>query len=298
MCLKRFTRVHKKRRNKQMICNSCQQETESGKFCTKCGAPLQVENEQEPAAAEEPIVQQDEQQSAPTQPVPPAQPAQQQVQQTNDFAEKTKEIGSNFGTFFMNGLKKPSSAKDVNAPQFISGIIMVAIFSLVISLEGFISTKKYRDDIGASTDISFADYLAVPFLKYVVLFAIIIALTYVATLTAQQNLNIQGVVAKYGAYLVPFLLLYVVSIVLDLIDMTGLPFSAVHSIAMLGPVLILPVLVLSEKAVKGFDYIYTAIVLVLLTYIAYSYIDNSIVEANLDIPDSPGDFDLEDFFDW
>src|SRR5699024_9226814 len=107
-----------------------------------------------------------------------------------------------------------------------------------------------------------------------------------AVRVASQNVSIQDVLAKYGAYLVPFLLLFVISIILDIIDMTGLPFSTVGYIAMIGPVLLIPVFILSEKAVKGFDYIYTAIALVLFSYIAYSYITNSVNDISDNIFDN------------
>lgn len=257
-----------------MICKNCNQETEPGKFCTKCGAPLDASDEQQSAATEEPIIQ-------PSEPTPPpVQQTQHTGQQTQqgqqvDFAEKTKEIGSNFGEFFLNALKKPSSAKDLNGTQYISGIIMTIAFALFISIEHFVLLKK-------SFDAEFFDHLAVPFLKYVLLFAIIIALIFGAVRIAQQNATIQDVLAKFGAYLVPFILLFAFSIILEAIDMTGLPFSAFGYIAMIGPVLIVPLLILSEKAVKGFDYVYTAVALVLLAYIAYRYINNSV--NDFDIP--------------
>lgn len=258
-----------------MICKNCNQETEPGKFCTKCGSPLEAANEQEPAATEEPIVQQ-----SGTTP-PPVQQAQQPQQgQQVDFAEKTKELSSNFGGFFLNALKKPSSAKNVNGTHFISGIIMIVAFSLIVSLEAFVSFKKDGKEYGVSDDVGFFDFLVVPFLKYVLLYAIIVGLIFAAVRVAQQVGTIQDIVAKFGAYLVPFVLLFVLSIVLDVIDMTGLPFSVVGYLAMIGPVLIIPVLILSEKAVKGFDYVYTTIGLVLLTYIAYRYVTNSINSVN------------------
>lgn len=262
-----------------MICNNCKEETEPGKFCTKCGSPLQAANEQESAAAAEPTPEQNE----PVQPTPVQQTNQQQPQQQQqsvDIAEKTKEVSSNFGTFFMNALKKPSSAKHVNGVQFISGIITIVAFALIISINQFVEWRGDAGEYGSKSDITFFDFLFVPFLKYLLLYAIVVVLIFAATRVAQQAVNIQDVIAKYGAYLVPFILLFGLSILLDLIDMTGLPFSVVGTIAMLGPVLILPVLILSEKAVKGFDYIYTAVILVLLTYVTYRYIDNSIHDVD------------------
>ncbi len=272
-----------------MICNNCKEETEQGKFCTKCGAPLQVENAQESAAATEPTPEQND----PVTPTPvqqtEQQPQVQQQQQSVDIAEKTKEVSSNFGAFFMNALKKPSSAKQVNGTHFISGIISIVAFALIISIDKFMYWRDQAGEFGSKSDVSFFDYLVVPFLKYLLLYAIVVVLIFAATRVAQQTINIQDIVAKYGAYLVPFILLFVLSFILDLIDMTGLPFSVVGSIAMLGPILIIPILILSEKAVKGFDYIYTAIILVLLTYVAYRYIENSVNDI---------DTSFFDDFDW
>lgn len=261
-----------------MICNNCNQETEPGKFCTKCGAPLGEASAQEQSATQEPIVQQH------TQTPPPAQPIQQQTQQGQqvDFAQKTKELSSNFGGFFLNALKRPSSAKDVNGVQFVSGAIMVIVFSLIISLHNFIAYKKEVSSFGFGDDVGFFDIFIVPFLKYILLYAIIVGLIFAAVNVAQQSLSIQDVLAKYGAYLVPFALLYVIGILLDVLDMTGLPFSVVGYLAIIGPVLVVPVLILSEKAVKGFDYVYTTIGLLLLSYIAYSYITKSVTTGSFE----------------
>lgn len=263
-----------------MICKNCNQETEAGKFCTQCGAPLETEQTEEQAATEEPVVQQQEQTPPPVQQVQPAQQQQQPQQgQQVDIAAKTKQVGSNFGTFFLNALKKPSSTKDVTGAQYISGIIMIVAFTLVISIEHFTYLKR-------EYSAEFFDDLAVPFLKYVLLFAIIIGLIFGAVRVAAQNVTIQDVLAKYGAYLVPFLLLFAVSIIFDIIDMTGLPFSTVGFIAMIGPVLLIPVFILAEKTVKGFDFIYTAVVLVLFSYIAYIYINNSVNDISDNILDN------------
>src|SRR5699024_3972218 len=232
---------HIKKEEKSMICKNCNQETEPGKFCTKCGAPLEEASAQEQSATEEPIVQQS------TQTPPPAQPIQQQTQQPQqgqqvDFAQKTKELSSNFGGFFLNALKKPSSARDVNGVHLISGAIMIVVFSLMISLNEFISYKKEAKDIGDGDEIGFFDFLAIPFLKYLLLYAIIVGLIFAAVNVAQQSLSIQDVVAKYGAYLVPFALLYIIGILLEVLDMTGLPFSVVGYLAIIGPILVTPVL--------------------------------------------------------
>src|SRR5699024_7282772 len=158
----------------------------------------------------------------------------------------------------------------------ISGAIMIVVFSLMISLNEFISYKKEAKDIGVGDEIGFFDFLAIPFLKYLLLYAIIVGLIFAAVNVAQQSLSIQDVVAKYGAYLVPFALLYIIGILLEVLDMTGLPFSVVGYLAIIGPILVVPVLILSEKAVKGFDYVYTTIGLLLLSYIAYRYVTKSV----------------------
>src|SRR5690625_1050713 len=105
-----------------MYCQHCNQETEEGKFCTNCGKELFTD---ESAAAESSIIEAVEEEE------PTNNEAKQRV---NDFADQFKRISSEFGQFFLNLVKKPSNANKVNSNQLLSSLIMMGIFSLLISL--------------------------------------------------------------------------------------------------------------------------------------------------------------------
>lgn len=249
-----------------MICQSCNQETEKGKFCTNCGAELGAE---ESAAATEPVVEVNNtaEQSEPT-PVPQQTTQQAQPQEPNEYVEKMKALSADFGKFFLTLIKKPSEAKNTGEKSLIPGIITIIIFALIISLDSYITIVREADGLS----VSFFDVFLVPLFKYIVMFGAIAAITFVAAKVALQEVSIMDVIAKYGAYLVPFILLYVVGVLFNIIKLTQSPFDLVTVISILGPVLIIPVLILTERAVKGFDLVYTIVALSFISYLIYSYL--------------------------
>lgn len=119
--------------SEQMICQKCQKETEEGKFCTNCGAALNIE---EAAATTEPVPESNQ-----TPPVAPPVTEQENVavsteastqssNQSNEFVDKAKETVTDFGDFFLDLLKTPSNAKNINKKALIPSIITIVLFSL------------------------------------------------------------------------------------------------------------------------------------------------------------------------
>jgi|SRR5690625_277071 len=250
-----------------MICKSCHQETEEGKFCTNCGAELVVEESAATVESTEKLIAEAE----PVETITPAQSEQVQ-QDSNEYAEKIKDISSDFGGYFMTLIKKPSEAKNTDQNVLISSIIVIAIFSILVALNGYISVNNYYNDILGSA--SFADNFLIPLLKYIILFALIPVVTFVASKISAQEVPLPTIIAKYGSYLVPFLLLYVIGILFTLIKL-GFPFTTVTTISILGPVLIVPILIILEKPVKVFDRMYVLIALSIVSYIIYGYLGSS-----------------------
>lgn len=246
-----------------MLCQNCNQETEEGKFCTNCGAELLVNDSAATVeATTEPVVE-----AEPAETTDPVQSEQVQ-QESNEYAEKLKGISADFGQFFMTLVKKPSEAKNADQTALTSSIIVVAIFSILVALNGYISVSNYSDLYGSA---SFADDFLIPLLKYIILFALIPVITFAASKVSAQEVSLPVIIAKYGSYLVPFSLLYVVGVVFSLIKL-GFPFTAVTNISIMGPVLIIPILLILEKPVKVFDRVYVLIALSIVSFIIYGYL--------------------------
>ncbi|WBX80703.1 hypothetical protein PD280_02405 [Virgibacillus salarius] len=92
-----------------MLCPSCGQETEKGKFCTNCGALLA----DEPAASAEPE-ENKEQEIHHEQ----AHSGASQKKE-NDFTATVKKESANFGAFFMRLIKAPSKAKNITGHELV-----------------------------------------------------------------------------------------------------------------------------------------------------------------------------------
>lgn len=257
-----------------MICQNCKQETEEGKFCTNCGAELAVDHSAATVeATTEPTVETET--SETTAPVQ----AEQAGQETNEYAEKLKGISADFGQFFITLLKKPTEARNADQNALVSSIIVMAIFSILVALERYITVSNYSSDYFGSA--SFTDDFLIPLLKYIILFALIPVITFAASKLSAQEVSLPVIIAKYGSYLVPFLLLYVIGIIFSLIKL-GFPFTVVSTISILGPVLIIPTLIILEKPVKVFDRIYVLIALSIVSYIIYGYLSTSGLGSFLD----------------
>src|SRR5699024_10247596 len=130
--------------------------------------------------------------------------------------------------------------------------------SILVALERYITISNYASEYYGSA--SFTDDFLIPLLKYIILFALIPVITFAASKLSAQEVPLPVIIAKYGSYLVPFLLLYIVGIIFSLIKL-GFPFTAVSTISALGPILIVPVIIILEKPVKVFDRIYVLIAL-------------------------------------
>src|SRR5699024_911091 len=119
-----------------MQCPSCGQQTEEGKFCTNCGAPLQSN---ESAATSEPVHNNQVQEPQAQQPQGEQSTAQAAP---NETVEKIKEIGNNFSNFFLTLVKKPSAAKQANHNDWISSVITMVIYALIFALGYFFALKS------------------------------------------------------------------------------------------------------------------------------------------------------------
>ncbi len=273
-----------------MICPNCGQETESGKFCTNCGSPLQVET---PTTAKPnptvdtgdtaPVTAWDhDEHEQPLQPDAESQTSEQASTQEhaqdpvkpNEFVETLKRESANFGHFFWDMLKGPDKAKKINHTSMTPAIITMVIFSVLIALGSYLIANQVGVIWGG---VSFLDSFLIPLFQFIILFAVLIVLVFGGAKIAAQTLSLTDVVAKIGAYTVPFLVLTIAGSILTLIGLTVA--SVLVILGLLGPIIIVPTLILLEQPTNGFDRIYV----LLGIYIVALLISGMLVKSILDI---------------
>lgn len=171
-------------------------------------------------------------------------------------------------------------ASDFDQTHYISGLITLVIFAVIISLNNYISVVNEASGWG---DIPFLEGFVVPLLKHILMLGAIAIIIFAAAKVALQEVSVLDIFAKYGAYLVPFILLFIVHVIFNLIKLTQPPFDIVGTISILGPVLIVPVLIIIERSVKGLDRVYMIIAVSFLSYVVYNYLYVSMIQLSLDI---------------
>lgn len=248
-----------------MQCPNCHQETEEGKFCTNCGALIAQE---ESAVAKEPATTQVEN-SKPT-----ASEHTTSPKQPNEAVEKLKSSSTNFGHFFLTLLKKPNDARKANKNDLVSSSISIALYALLFAIGYYLVLNSIVSFFGSGP--TFIDGFLLPLLKFIVLLAIIIAVTFAGLKLAGAEFSFVKSVAKFGAYLVPFLLLLVAGYILMLISFASLGIVAI-SISILGVLLIIPTLVLSEVPSTNMDRIYLLIIIYAVNFLVFSFIMQSVL---------------------
>lgn len=234
-----------------MVCSNCGQETEEGKFCTNCG--VQLSDDEAAVTSESP--------SIPLQQQSGSDQIRQETQ--NGSTEKLKNIGANFGHFFSTLIKRPSEAKNANGNDFISGIIIMVIYALLLALGTYLVFRAVIGQAGGvmgGPELSFFDTFLLPLLEFIILFLVVAGLTFAVCKLSEQSFGFTDVLGKYGAYLIPFLLLYVLGFFVGLL---GIPTLAITFIllSMVGILMIAPTFILLEQPAKGFDRIYSLLAL-------------------------------------
>ncbi|MBP1948465.1 zinc ribbon domain-containing protein [Virgibacillus litoralis] len=243
-----------------MQCSSCGQQTAEGKFCTNCGAELGKDDRYEAVADS----------TVSTSPSTNQNP--------NETVEKLKTTGSNFGHFFVTLVKNPSEAKKANGSDMSSGIITFVLFSLVIALSYHLILSTIQ--IGFFMQITFLDSFILPFIIFTILYLLIAGLTFAGAKLSVQAVTFPDVIAKYGAYLVPFLLLFTAGILFWLIGITSIA-GLLLLLSILSTLLIAPTFILVEQTPNGFDRIYVLIGLHIIILLVFGFFIQSFMDSML-----------------
>ncbi|SES97392.1 hypothetical protein SAMN05216389_10422 [Oceanobacillus limi] len=252
-----------------MHCTNCGQETEIGAFCTNCGTELNTEQaatlNNNPDAAN--------------------QSEEQTENSSNETVKKLRIIGDNFSHFFMTLIKKPDAAIRANYNDFTSASITMTIFSLFIALSTYLAIHSTAGPRGMFVDVSFIDHFLVPFLSFVIIFGAIGMLTFAALRMIKSELSFKDALAKYGAYLVPFFLLYVFGFLLTLINLKGLA-VLIFFISIFGSLILAPTFIILSQNDRSMDRIYILIgfyiISLLLFWVVVQSISTVMIQTHLE----------------
>lgn len=227
-----------------LICSNCNNEQESGKFCGVCGGALQAAQSQpgNPPVQPTPVNTPEGQVAATT-----TTTAEPQTQQTT---EKIKNVLSQYWAYFLNVIKNPTSAFQLNESHFINGIITMVLYILTFSLSiYFIANSLMRATFGGLYDQSLPFFLINSRLVFLAILAI--ALTFgsamAMTKIAKSRDAFKTILAQYGGLIVPFTALNVIAILGGLV---GSPFLTFIPLTISFTVIFsfVPVLFVFEKA--------------------------------------------------
>ncbi len=241
-----------------ITCPNCGHQNENVKFCSNCGTELDQSQAVNPETSNQP--------KAP-----------------NETAEKLKATSQNYGKFFMEYLKKPSNARFTTENDFINGLITIAAFVLIATILSYISiTANYP--FGSP---SFMDAFFKPLVSELILYAVIPVLIFGAYFNfIDKGKNIQQFYAKFGAYLIPFALVFIVGELFSLLDIGVLSYVAA-TIGSTGVLLMIPTLILFEQdseSKKGLDRVYALFIsvaaILLVNYLLGSVFTSSGTELD------------------
>lgn len=247
-----------------MQCPSCGQQTAEGKFCTNCGAQLDpdpIYDDQETDLTKNDSAQDHENQA-----------------KNSDPMEKLKTAGIDFGHFFVTLVKNPTEAKKANHSDMISGMITIVLFALLLAMSYHFVLNAIP--AGFFRNISFFDSFTLPFITFVLLELLIAGLTFAGAKLSVQAVTFPDVIAKYGAYLMPFALLYIAGLIFSLIGISVLA-GILLMISILGFVLFAPTFILLEQPAEGFDRIYVLLGLYIVVILAFGFFAQSFLSSIL-----------------
>ncbi|HLS20550.1 MAG TPA: hypothetical protein VK056_02675 [Bacillota bacterium] len=195
--------------------------------------------------------------------------------QSNEIVDKTKEVASNFGNFFISYLKEPIKAINVTKDNLISSIITLSIFSFVIALNVFFMYRKIASIFNQG---SFVDGFLLPFIGIIILFAIVIGVTFAGVSITHRSFSFTDTAAKLGALAVPFLTLYVLAFIISLMGLLKI-YMAIAATSIIGTIIVIPTIIILQKPSKRFDQVFILLGITLINLIAFSVVMSSLLDS-------------------
>lgn len=193
----------------------------------------------------------------------------------NELVDKTKEAATNFGNFFLSYLKEPMQGIKVFKDQLVSSVITLAIFALIISLNVYF---MYRQVASMFNQGAFVDGFLMPFVGIIILFAVVIGITFAGISMTHKSGSFLDTTAKVGALAVPFTALYFLAFIVSLMGLTKV-FITLAMTSILGTIIVIPSLIILEKPSKRFDQVFVLLGITLINLVAFSTILSSLLES-------------------
>lgn len=282
-----------------MKCQHCGHESESGRFCSNCGGLLEhSELVQEQPKVEETVPYESmeiEQTESVNEQVElndstgsltslHTNSNQSQKEQTkkqenkSDFTDQLTLVFANFGHFFLTLVKQPTMARKANHKDLFSSLITIVAFALIVAFTLFLPHAFIAKSTWFMPAPSIFYELFMPLLLVIILLAGIASLTYVAAKITKVDFTYLDVIGKYGAYLLPYALLYLVGAVLSIGHLPFLP-TILFTISIMGPIFVIPACILYEKEATGLDRIYTLLGQYFVSFLFIFLVANSLIGA-------------------
>jgi len=212
----------------KMKCVKCSHEQVSGKFCGKCGTPLQVA---ETTAVEEVLVVEPGKETVST-----AESAS--VTQSNEQVERVKETSKKYIAYLKEFAVNPSQIFTNPENQFTNALITLTIVLLLASytvfsaVKGFVSSivggiagSMFGEGVGSGIGdilgsqvpkISLFPTFGNAFMVFVLLVGLSVVISWAVMKISKQPLNLKQLVGIYGTLLIPVIGVLVLSILLIL----------------------------------------------------------------------------------
>lgn len=305
-----------------MICSICGHETASGQFCEKCGAKLVQETEIPNGTGSEYSEQAETVyyhsahpagggQSVPADPGMARQEAAADHQHTyqaphqdphqasgpqahvsgqsgsagdklKPYMDSARESSKLYFDFFAKSLKNPVGvAQRIGAGQMVNGIISIILFALLLPLVIFIALQS-----AFRRDIPFFDIVIKPMFWIALVLLLVAVYTFGAVkLSTKSAVDLREVIARFGALLVPFIVLVLIGFVLILMESRlG---AALYSLAMIGAIFTAPAVIMmsyKKDSLRGVDPLYGILLVYAAVMITMMLIGDSV--ANIMQPSS------------
>lgn len=264
-----------------MKCPNCNHVNEEAKFCERCGGKLNNSATNQIAATTD------------------AHHSNQGSSSTSIYLDKTKTAITNYFGYSIQVLKNPYPvSSNLGKEYFVNALITMILYAFIIpsilyfSLKGVLSeiTSQLEGNIFGSfiTELtpaitpSFADVVAKPFFGFVLLIGLVSVFTFTAIKLGKVIVDIKEVIARFGAFLLPFVAILIVSLLLSILKVK---FSiAILAVGFVSSLLLVPAFVISsykKGSKEGLDVLYGSILCYVLTVIVLVIMGNFLFESVL-----------------
>lgn len=297
-----------------MICPSCQNEQEVGKFCGKCGTALEekvvvsedvaekveqnTDMDTNDVIVEENTIQSesvnDQEQVSSSQQANQAEYYQATTGGNQEAAQQTvnvdqmKENATKFWTMFKSMLQNPTNAFHVKESQFVFGIITLVLFSFTQMLVVyFMGNSQYRTfsgytaEYGVPRNLPFFDVGMPIFIIYLIVVVVTAFIVLGMEKLVIKQMSFKLFVAQFGSLLTPLIVLNLVAIILALVS-SFVGATILLLLSIIFSLILIPALFIYEK-IKYYQassqHIYIVYVTIIVSFIATFIVSTIILES-------------------